>query len=157
MTELQTTPEEEKKPPQVEISEMIRSRVSGMGKVPMSREQKKGFEKAAQHQHKAIKELSKVPNTSIPKITWDIQAAVAYAQGRSRRNFFIKDERKIWEQLFNPVLLEAFIDDEGKPVFKLVEETFDYTPRSDDEKNWVHAFNEMIDQIDPDNNLSFVS
>jgi len=160
MAELQTPPEEEKKTPQVEASEMIRSRVAGMGKVSMSGEQKELFEEAAQLQNKAVSELSKVPNTSIPEITDNMMAAIAHSQGVSKRHFFIGDmgdKHDLYRKLFSPHLTQASIDDEDKPVFSLGGETFDYTPRSDDEKNWVHAFNEMIDQIDPENNKRFVS
>ena len=140
-----STPEQPPVPPEaVEQVVSARSRVKGLSNDKLS---SLGhiFEMSAKLQNKIAGELSKVPNSSKPKITTDMIAVVAIAQGLSGR---FKE--------VSAVDLSTFMAND-KPTFRLGEISFEYLSGSDDKKNWVHAFNEMIDQIDPDNNLRFVS
>ncbi len=160
MTELQTqsTPSPEKQPPlsaDIELSETVRSRVSGLKPVRMNAKEKKLFDESAELQNKIVAKLAKIPNERDPFILdnmleRDVVRVVEIAQ-MLNSNF----EETYRES--NPAGVKPFHASNGQPAFRLNMLSFESTPAGGKIENWVQAFNAMIDAIDPNNNRRFIS
>jgi len=137
-----STPEQPPVPPEaVDEAESVRSHVGGLGTVKMSAEQKTLFDESAQLQNKIAVYLADTPGNLSPLITEDMVRVVEIAQTLSDRYTNI-----------NPAAIKTFHANK-KPSFRLHLISFEAPPAT----TWPEAFNNMIDQIDPDNNRRFVS